>query len=48
VFIKDIRNQEGGCLVRAFADKGILQMWTSALFGAKIFEFFEVYGVSHE
>jgi len=25
---------------------GILQMWTSALFGAKIIGFFEIYGVS--
>jgi len=31
---------------RHFANKGILQMWTSVLFGAKNFKFFQIYGVS--
>jgi len=48
--IKDVRNQEGLSTVQCgyFADKGefFFQMWTSALFGAKNFEFFKIYGVS--
>jgi len=28
------------------ADKEVLQIWTSALFGVKIIGFFEIYGVS--
>jgi len=34
--------------VRAFCEQGglVLQMWTSALYGAKNIRFFEIYGVS--
>jgi len=34
--IKDVRSQ----------GRGVLQMWTSALFSTKNFGFFEIYGVS--
>jgi len=40
---------EGGCPVRTFLEREegrVLQMRTSALFGAKKFGFFEIYGVS--
>jgi len=30
----------------SIADKGVFHMWTSALFGAKNFGFFEIYGES--
>jgi len=34
------------CPVRTFAYKGALQIWTSTLFGARNFGFFEIYRVS--
>jgi len=48
LFIKDIRSQGEGGFVQCghFSDKGILQMRTSALFGAKYFGYFEIYGMS--
>jgi len=46
--IKDVRSQgeEGFGQCRHFVDKGVLQMQTPALFGAKNIEFFKIYGVS--
>jgi len=45
--MKDIRSQgEGVCPVRTFFRQGVLQIRTSALFGAKNFKFFKIYGVS--
>jgi len=37
---------EGVCPVQNFADKGGLQKQTLALFRAKYFRFFEIYGTS--
>jgi len=47
LFMKDVRSQ-GGSLSTAdnFWTRGVLQMRTSALFGAKKFRFFEIYAVS--
>jgi len=42
--IIDVRSHGGGGLLSA--DKGVLQVRTSALFGAKNLVFFEIYGVS--
>jgi len=47
--IKDVHSQEGGGLSSANILQtrgGSIQMRTSALFGAKNFGFFEIYGVS--
>jgi len=48
--IKDVRSQGRGRFDQCghFSDKGegVLQMRTSALFGAKDLEFFKIYGVS--
>jgi len=47
---KNVRSQRGGEFVQCghFEDKGggVLQMWISALFGAKNLGIFEIYGVS--
>jgi len=45
--IKDVNSQEG-CPVRILCGQGgeALQLWTSALFGAKNFGFFKIYGGS--
>jgi len=44
--IKDVRSQKGRGLSSADMEEGVLQMWTSTLFGARSFGFFEIYGVS--
>jgi len=44
--IKYIRSQEGGGFVQCGQDGSVLQMRTSALFGAKNIGFFESYRVS--
>jgi len=44
--IKNVRSQEG-CLFSADKGKGVLQVRTSALFGAKSFEFFKIMVCPH-
>jgi len=43
---KDVRSQGGEGLSNADKGEGVLQMRMSALFGAKILWFFEIYDVS--
>jgi len=48
LFIQDVRSQKGlsSADILWKGERGVLQMRTSALFGAKNIEFFEIYSVS--